>query len=93
MLTEPSVALIVPLALMALLHTGKPISLQRLHVAHAAVDDQARAPRALKLVASRSPKKPSVLSAVTAATTMSPGLDLLGRDVHHPVVARAAAAR
>ena len=33
----------------------------------------ARAPRAWNEVASRSPKKPSVQSAVTAATTMSPG--------------------
>jgi hypothetical protein len=56
MFTEPSVALIVPLLLMALLQTGKPISVQRLHVAHAGVDDQRRAPRAMKLVASRSPK-------------------------------------
>jgi hypothetical protein len=47
----------------------------------------ARAPRAWNEVAIRSPKKPSVLSVVQPATTMSPGLDLLGHHVQHPVVA------
>jgi hypothetical protein len=40
MFTEPSVALMVPLLLMALAPHREPISVQRLHVAHAGVDDQ-----------------------------------------------------
>ena len=47
-----------------------------------------RAPRAWKLVASRSPKKPSVQSAVHGGDDDVARLDLLGRDVQHPVVAR-----
>ena len=71
--TEPSVALIVPLALIALLHTGKPIAVRSFTSRTPPSMTRPRAPRALKLVASRSPKKPSLHSAVTAATTMSPG--------------------
>jgi hypothetical protein len=56
MLTEPSVALIVPLLLMALLHTGKPISVSVFTSRTPASMTSARAPRAMKLVASRSPK-------------------------------------
>ena len=43
-----------------------------LHVAHAAVDHEPLAPRARNEVASSSPKKPSSLSVVQAATTTSP---------------------
>ena len=56
MFTEPSVALIVPLLLMALLQTGKFISLRVLTSRTPASITSARAPRARKLVASRSPK-------------------------------------
>src|SRR5271166_51832 len=73
MLTEPNVAFTVPLALMHLLQTGKAISVSVFTSRTPASMIRARAPRALKLVARRSPKKPSVLSAVMAATTMSPG--------------------
>src|SRR5271166_4246661 len=73
MLTEPSVAFTVPLALTHLLQTGKPISVSVLTSRTPASMTSARAPRALNEVASRSPKKPSVHSAVIAATTMSPG--------------------
>ena len=45
------------------------------------------APRALKLVASRSPKKPSVVGRDGGDDDVA-RLDLLGRDVQHPVVAR-----
>jgi hypothetical protein len=87
------VALIVPLALMALLHTGKPISVRSFTSRTPPSMTRPLAPRARKLVASRSPKKPSVFSAVQAATTTSPGWICSASDVHHPVVARDAAAR
>jgi hypothetical protein len=73
MFTEPMVALMVPLELMALLHTGKPISVSVFTSRQPASMTRARAPRALNDVASRSPKKPSVFSDVQAHTTMSPG--------------------
>jgi hypothetical protein len=73
MFTEPSVDFTVPLELTARLHTGKPISVRVFTSRQPPSITSARAPRALKLVASKSPKKPSVLSAVQAATTMSPG--------------------
>ena len=56
MFTEPTVALIVPLAEMHLLHTGKPISVSVFTSRTPASMISARAPRAMKLVASRSPK-------------------------------------
>ena len=56
MFTEPSVALIVPLAEIALLQTGNRISVSVLTSRTPASMTSARAPRALKLVASRSPK-------------------------------------
>src|SRR5690606_21455798 len=56
MFTEPSVALIVPLALIALLHTGNCISCSVFTSRTPASITSARAPRAWKLVASRSPK-------------------------------------
>jgi hypothetical protein len=73
MFTEPRVALTVPLELMARLHTGNPISVSVFTSRTPASITSARAPRALKEVAIRSPKNPSVLSVVQAATTMSPG--------------------
>ena len=73
MFTDPSVALTVPLEEIALLHTGKFICASTRTSRTPASMMSPCAPRALKLVASRSPKKPSVESAVTAATTMSPG--------------------
>ena len=73
MLTEPSVALIVPLLLMPLLQTGKFISLSVLTSRTPPSMTRARAPRAWNEVANKSPKKPSQLSALSAATTMSPG--------------------
>ena len=71
--TEPSVALTVPFDEIARLHTGKFISASTRTSRTPPSMISARAPRALKLVASRSPKKPSVDSVVTPATTMSPG--------------------
>jgi hypothetical protein len=56
MFTEPSVALIVPLLLMALLHTGKPMLCSSFTSRTPASMTRARAPRAMKDVASRSPK-------------------------------------
>ena len=56
MLTEPIVALIVPLLLIALDHTGKFISVRVLTSRTPASITRARAPRAWKDVASRSPK-------------------------------------
>jgi hypothetical protein len=56
MLTEPNVALMQPLALMALLHTGKFISCKVFTSRTPASMMRARAPWAWKLVASRSPK-------------------------------------
>ena len=67
------VAFTVPLALMALLHTGKPIAVSSLTSRQPASITSPIAPRARKEVASNSPKKPSVHWAVTAATTTSPG--------------------
>jgi hypothetical protein len=73
MLTEPSVALTVPLELMARLQTGKFISVSVFTSRTPASITSARAPRAWKEEARRSPKKPSVLSVVQPAITMSPG--------------------
>ena len=56
MLTLPSVALIVPLDEIALLQTGKLISFSVFTSRTPASMTSARAPRAWKLVASRSPK-------------------------------------
>jgi len=56
MLTEPSVALTVPRLLIALLQTGKPIPVSVFTSRTPASMTSARAPRAWKLVASRSPK-------------------------------------
>ncbi|MCY1551742.1 hypothetical protein D9M68_880940 [compost metagenome] len=56
MFTEPMVALMQPLLLMALLHTGKPIFCSSFTSRTPASMISARAPRAWKLVASRSPK-------------------------------------
>ena len=56
MFTEPRVALIVPLLLMARLQTGKPISVSVLTSRTPASMTSALAPRAMKEVASRSPK-------------------------------------
>ena len=88
MLTEPSVALIVPLALIARLQTGKPISVSVLHVAHAAVDDQAA--RAARLERGRQQVAEEAVGAVGGERGDDDvaGLDLLGGDMHHPVVAR-----
>jgi len=58
---------------MARLQTGKPIAVSALTSRQPPSMTRARAPRALKDVANSSPKKPSLHSAVTAATTMSPG--------------------
>jgi hypothetical protein len=55
-LTEPIVALIVPLALTHLLHTGKPISVSTFTSRTPASMMRPRAPRALNEVTSRSPK-------------------------------------
>ncbi|MNY80301.1 hypothetical protein D3C86_2212840 [compost metagenome] len=56
MFTEPSVALMVPLEEIALDHTGKFISLSVFTSRTPASMIRPRAPRAWKLVASRSPK-------------------------------------
>jgi hypothetical protein len=72
-LTEPSVALIVPLAWMARLNTGKFIAFRSRTSRTPPSITRPLQPRALNEVASRSPKKPSVLSLVQAATTTSPG--------------------
>ncbi|MCY1381659.1 hypothetical protein D9M69_695930 [compost metagenome] len=56
MFTEPSVALIVPLLEMALLHTGKPIFCSSFTSRTPASMTSARAPRAWNEVASKSPK-------------------------------------
>ncbi|MOA40911.1 hypothetical protein D3C78_1628290 [compost metagenome] len=56
MLTEPKVALIVPLDEIARLQTGKFISCSVFTSRTPASMISARAPRAWKLVASRSPK-------------------------------------
>src|SRR5574337_194595 len=61
-LTEPSVALTVPLAEIVLLQTGNFISASVLTSRTPASITSARAPRAMKLVASRSPKYPSLHS-------------------------------
>ena len=73
MLTEPSVALTVPLALIARLQTGKPHRRQRLDVAAAAVDDQR--PRAARLEGRGQQLAEEAVGALggTAATTTSPG--------------------
>ncbi len=55
-LTEPIVDLIVPLALIALLHTGNFISVRSRTSRTPASMTSARAPRAWNDVASRSPK-------------------------------------
>jgi hypothetical protein len=73
MFTEPSVALIVPLLLMALLQTGKPISVQRLHVAHAGVDHQGPGAARHEAGGQQVAEVAVGASAVMAATTMSPG--------------------
>jgi hypothetical protein len=88
MLTEPSVALIVPLLLMALLQTGKPISVQRLHVAHAGVDDQ-RA-RAARHEAGGQQVAEVAVGALGGdrRRRRCRRADLLGHHMHHPVVAR-----
>jgi hypothetical protein len=56
MFTEPSVAFTVPLAEIALLHTGNRISVSTRTSRTPASMTRALAPRALKLVARRSPK-------------------------------------
>ena len=56
MLTEPSVAFTQPLLLMALLQTAKPICCSVRTSRTPPSITSARAPRAWKLVASRSPK-------------------------------------
>ena len=72
-LTEPSVALIVPLACTARLNTGNCISARSLTSRTPPSITSPTAPRARNEVASRSPKKPSSQSLVQAASTTSPG--------------------
>jgi hypothetical protein len=73
---------------MALLHTGKPISVQRLHVAHAGVDDQ-RA-RAARHEAGGQQVAEVAVGALggDGGDDDVAGADLLGHHMHHPVVAR-----
>ena len=72
MFTDPSVALTVPLALIARENTGNCIAVRSLTSRTPPSITSPLAPRARKLVASRSPKNPSSLSVVQAATTTSP---------------------
>ncbi len=72
-LTEPKVALTVPLALMAVENTGNCISVKSLTSRTPPSITRPTAPRARKDDASSSPKKPSEHSDVTVATTTSPG--------------------
>ena len=73
MLTLPSVALTVPRAEIARDHTGKPISCNAFTSRQPASMTRPTTPRAISEVASRSPNMPSVLSALSATTSMSPG--------------------
>src|SRR5258708_12046086 len=72
-LTAPSVAFTVPLAEIALDHTGKPISRSDFTSRHPASITRPVTPRAISEVASRSPNIPSVLSVVHPTTRISPG--------------------
>src|SRR5947199_64740 len=73
--TEPRVALMVPLALMARENTGNFVAVRSLTSRTPPSMTRPRAPRARKLVANRSPKKPSSLSLVHAATATSPSFN------------------
>jgi hypothetical protein len=87
MLTEPSVALIVPLALIALAPDREAHLLQDAHVAHAGIDDQR--PGAARHEAGGQQVAEVAVGAIggDGGHHDVAGLDLLGGDVHHPVVA------
>ena len=87
MFTEPSVAFTVPLALTHLLQTGKPISVSVRTSRTPASMTSARAPRAMKT------RREQIAEIAVRAFGGDrrdddvAGLDLLGDDMHHPIVA------
>ena len=87
MFTEPSVALTVPLTEIALLHTGKFISVSTRTSRTPRVDDER--PRAARLEARREQVAEVAVGAFRRdrGDDDIAGPDLLGRDVQHPVVA------
>ena len=87
MFTEPIVALIVPLALIALLQTGKPISVSVFTSRTPASIMSARAPRAMKRGGEQIAEIAVRAFGGDRRDHDVAGLYLLGCDMHHPVVA------
>jgi hypothetical protein len=88
MFTEPSVALIVPLLLMALAPDREAHLGQRLHVAHAGVDHQGAGAARHEAGGQQVAEVAVGAFGADRGDDDVAGPDLLGHDMHHPVVAR-----